>query len=163
MLREIARCVREGDLPREHTPSATGGEAVRALEAGIGELITDWRRTELTDPRVARERMDPRARLRVRLGNASLGRIGWIRVLRMVLCVAAAEGIGLLLGMAQPYWIALTVALVLKPHSGSVFARIVLRGLEPCSGCWWRWRCSPCSHRVGGGWRWRWSPPPACP
>jgi uncharacterized membrane protein YccC len=48
--------------------------------------------------------------------------------LRLALCMTAAELARQHLPLARPYWVLLTVALVLKPDFGSVFARAVQRG-----------------------------------
>ncbi|GAB3282090.1 FUSC family protein [Parasphingorhabdus pacifica] len=133
-LAEIARCVRAGDLPAPYVPTGSADASVRALEQAIAELVADWRRTKLADPRVAGPGREPRVRVRIGLGNAALGRAGLLRLSRMVLCVAVAEVVGSALGFEQSYWIAMTVALVLKPNSGSVFARIVLRALGTVLG-----------------------------
>ena len=47
---------------------------------------------------------------------------------RLALCMTAAELARQHLPLARPYWVLLTVALVLKPDFGSVFARAVQRG-----------------------------------
>ena len=47
---------------------------------------------------------------------------------RLALCMTVAELARQHLPLARPYWVLLTVALVLKPDFGSVFARAVQRG-----------------------------------
>jgi uncharacterized membrane protein YccC len=47
---------------------------------------------------------------------------------RLVLCMTVAELARQTLPFPRPYWVLLTVALVLKPDFGSVFARAVQRG-----------------------------------
>ena len=47
---------------------------------------------------------------------------------RLALCMAAAEIARQLLPTERPYWVLLTVAIVLKPDFGSVFGRAVQRG-----------------------------------
>jgi uncharacterized membrane protein YccC len=58
----------------------------------------------------------------------------WFAVLRLVVCVAVAEGASVLLPLERPYWITLTVAVVMKPDFGSVFARAVQRGVGTVLG-----------------------------
>jgi uncharacterized membrane protein YccC len=53
---------------------------------------------------------------------------------RVVLCVAAAEAVGAAAGLARSYWVTLTVASVIKPDFGSVFARAVQRGVGTVLG-----------------------------
>ncbi|MGH3629105.1 MAG: FUSC family protein, partial [Sciscionella sp.] len=61
--------------------------------------------------------------------DASLaGRATWLFALRLALCEAVALLAVHLLALQRPYWVMLTVAIVLKPDFGSVFARGVLRG-----------------------------------
>lgn len=48
--------------------------------------------------------------------------------LRLALCMSIAEVARQLLPTARPYWVLLTVAIVLKPDFGSVFGRAVQRG-----------------------------------
>ncbi|MGY1609545.1 MULTISPECIES: FUSC family protein [unclassified Geodermatophilus] len=48
--------------------------------------------------------------------------------LRLVLCMTIAEVARQLLPIERPYWVLLTVAIVLKPDYGSVFTRAVQRG-----------------------------------
>ncbi|HEU0256511.1 MAG TPA: FUSC family protein [Microbacteriaceae bacterium] len=52
----------------------------------------------------------------------------WSPIVRLVLCLAVAEAVAILDPEPRPYWIAMTVAIVLKPDFGSVFARAVQRG-----------------------------------
>ncbi len=52
----------------------------------------------------------------------------WMAVLRLVLCMAVAQGISLALHLDRPYLVMLTVAQIMKPELGSVFARAVQRG-----------------------------------
>jgi uncharacterized membrane protein YccC len=49
-------------------------------------------------------------------------------VVRLVLCMTAAEVARQTLPVMRPYWVLLTVAIVLKPDFGSVFTRAVQRG-----------------------------------
>jgi uncharacterized membrane protein YccC len=49
-------------------------------------------------------------------------------VVRLVLCMTVAEVARQALPVQRPYWVLLTVAIVLKPDYGSVFTRAVLRG-----------------------------------
>jgi uncharacterized membrane protein YccC len=49
-------------------------------------------------------------------------------VVRLVLCMTVAEVARQTLPIERPYWVLLTVAIVLKPDFGSVFTRAVQRG-----------------------------------
>lgn len=94
----------------------------RGLQAAAGILAGG--RVETTG-------LPPRQRklLSQRLKDAVLGgSVTWLPALRLVLCLAVAEFVGRFSPTERPYWIALTVAVTLKPDFGSVFARAVLRG-----------------------------------
>jgi uncharacterized membrane protein YccC len=133
-LGDIARCARAGELAPEYPLPEPGADSptVEALDHALADLVVQWRRAKLADPQVRREQRGSRPDLWSR--TVAAGRFGREAALRMALCLAVAEGVGLALGFDQPYWIALTVALVLKPHSGSVFARIVLRAIGTVLG-----------------------------
>jgi uncharacterized membrane protein YccC len=59
-----------------------------------------------------------------------LGRRTAVFAARLALCLAVAESLRLVLPLSHPYWLLLTVAVVLKPDLGSVFAR----GLQRTAG-----------------------------
>jgi uncharacterized membrane protein YccC len=54
--------------------------------------------------------------------------------LRLMVCVGAAAVVSEVLPLQRSYWVVLTVAVVLKPDFGSVFARAVQRGLGTVIG-----------------------------
>jgi uncharacterized membrane protein YccC len=53
---------------------------------------------------------------------------------RLALCMAVAEVVRQVLPIPRPYWVLLTVAIVLKPDFGSVFTRAVQRGIGTLLG-----------------------------
>ncbi|QNG38159.1 FUSC family protein [Geodermatophilaceae bacterium NBWT11] len=55
-------------------------------------------------------------------------------VVRLTLCMVVAEAARQLLPIERPYWVLLTVAIVLKPDFGSVFTRAVQRGVGTVLG-----------------------------
>ncbi|GGC81619.1 membrane protein [Tersicoccus solisilvae] len=57
-----------------------------------------------------------------------------LATLRLTLCMAVAEIVMHALPLQRPYWVALTVAVSLKPDIGSVFARAVQRGVGTAVG-----------------------------
>ncbi|MBQ6641898.1 MAG: FUSC family protein [Saccharopolyspora sp.] len=133
-LRSIASCVRSGQALPRYRPAPSGSVVEHALDQGIADLIDAWLRVKSADEPVFQERLGPREHFRLWRSNISIGRTGWLLAVRMVLCLAVAEGVGLALNFEQSYWIAMTVALALKPNSGSVFARTVLRGFGTVVG-----------------------------
>ena len=74
------------------------------------------------------------ARLRTWASSLVSGPLTWFAALRLTLCVAIAEVVGLMLPLERSYWITLTVGIVLKPDFGSVFGRAVLRGIGTVIG-----------------------------
>lgn len=107
---------------RRHPPSpgTEPGSLVRLamLEAAI------WDNSAALDPFP----IVVRARLSLP-GNALLASAG-----RLSLCTALAYSAFYLLPIPHGYWIPLTVALVMKPDLGSVFARAVLRSIGTVGG-----------------------------
>ena len=79
----------------------------------------------------------PKPPLRERLGALSdrlTSRITGTFVLRLMVCVGVAGVASEALPLRRSYWVVLTVAIVLKPDLGSVFARAVQRGLGTVVG-----------------------------
>lgn len=70
----------------------------------------------------------------VRGAMLSPGSEVWSAVLRLVLCMAVAQGITLVLKLDHPYLVMLAVAKIMKPDFGSVFARAVQRGIGTVFG-----------------------------
>lgn len=65
------------------------------------------------------------------LRNGSLARL---YALRLMVCMGVAAAISEVLPLQRSYWVMLTVAVVLKPDFGSVFARAVQRGVGTIVG-----------------------------
>jgi len=66
--------------------------------------------------------------------NLSLGSTAFRHALRLSACVAAADALGRGLGWNRPYWLPLTVAVVLKPDFSSTFSRGLLRLMGTFAG-----------------------------
>jgi uncharacterized membrane protein YccC len=77
---------------------------------------------------VQRVPVSRRARLREVVSRTVASPDSRAFAVRLALCMTAAELARQYLPLARPYWVLLTVALVLKPDFGSVFARAVQRG-----------------------------------
>ncbi len=86
------------------------------------------------DDRKRREQAPWYRRLRDWGRSLASGPLTWIAALRLTLCVAIAEVVGLLVPLERSYWLTLTVGIVLKPDFGSVFGRAVLRGIGTVVG-----------------------------
>lgn len=123
----IAEAIRlDAPLPRapEFEEASRG---LAALRAGLEGLAS---------PNGKRDHRDPEDHVpfRERLATIFMGRVAWSHAVRLMLCMALAELAGRALDLEYPYWVALTVAIVLKPDFGSVFGRAVLRGLGTLLG-----------------------------
>ena len=66
--------------------------------------------------------------------QALMGRSARTAALRLALCMAAAELLAHSVSHDRPYWIPLTVAVVMKPDFGSVFARALQRAIGTSAG-----------------------------
>ncbi len=62
------------------------------------------------------------------------GWIAWTFSIRLMLCTGVAAVITQVVPLQRSYWVVLTVAIILKPDYGSVFARAVQRGLGTVAG-----------------------------
>ncbi|MGW2197834.1 FUSC family protein, partial [Streptosporangium sp. NPDC001682] len=75
-----------------------------------------------------------RSRLRAVLKKMWYGRLVRVYTVRLALCMGVAAAVSRLGWFDRSYWMTLTVALVLKPDFGSVFARAVQRALGTVAG-----------------------------
>lgn len=62
------------------------------------------------------------------------GRIAWTFTVRLTTCTAVAAVISEVLPLQRSYWVVLTVAIILKPDFGSVFARALQRSIGTVTG-----------------------------
>jgi uncharacterized membrane protein YccC len=75
-----------------------------------------------------------RARARPVVEQLIGGRIAWEFTIRLMLCTGIAAVVSEVLPLTRSYWVVLTVAIILKPDYGSVFARAVQRGVGTIVG-----------------------------
>jgi uncharacterized membrane protein YccC len=86
-----------------------------------------------------RPEVEVRARRHRPLGQALLdelgaGTLGRIFTVRLMICMGVAGLVSEVLPLQRSYWVPLTVAIVLKPDLGSVFARALQRGIGTVVG-----------------------------
>jgi uncharacterized membrane protein YccC len=62
------------------------------------------------------------------------GRAAWIFTIRLMMCTGVAAVITQVISLTRSYWVVLTVAIVLKPDFGSVFARALQRAIGTIVG-----------------------------
>jgi uncharacterized membrane protein YccC len=110
-------------------PLSAGTAASRAVRHGVRlawNVVGDPE--ERASAAVERAASDPRARLRDLADRTLSSPDGRAFAVRLALCMSIAEVARQNLPSGRPYWVLLTVAIVLKPDFGSVFGRAVQRG-----------------------------------
>lgn len=118
------------ELPAERPPALEDGSpARRAVRHGV-RLV--WNVVGDPEERAGAAAQRPVVPLRMRLRDLADRTLASPEsrafAVRLVLCMTAAEIARQLLPTERPYWVLLTVAIVLKPDFGSVFGRAVQRG-----------------------------------
>jgi uncharacterized membrane protein YccC len=129
-LRTLADAVRADRAPGELALPDKGSPAVLTLVAGLRTVADDLTGEDRDDrpDRPDRRRRTWRERLNFWFDEVLAGPAAWLHALRLGVCMAVAEAVSLIAPLERSYWLALTVAIVLKPDFGSVFARAVQRG-----------------------------------
>jgi uncharacterized membrane protein YccC len=130
----LADAIGDGSQPPAIPPpwrSGPGAVALCEALAGAARLLTADRipaeQQRLTRP-------GPRERLADAIDQARGGRLVRQSAVRLMTCIGVAAVISELLPLQRSYWVVLTVAIVMKPDFGSVFARAVQRGLGTVAG-----------------------------
>jgi uncharacterized membrane protein YccC len=126
----------DGDLPAERPPRLAGGHhAARAVRHGV-RLV--WNVVGDPEERAGNAAEYPdverRARLRELADRTLASAESRSFAVRLALCMAIAEIARQNVPTQRPYWVLLTVAIVLKPDFGSVFTRAVQRGVGTLLG-----------------------------
>jgi uncharacterized membrane protein YccC len=136
-VRALARALGEdAGLAEERPPAREDGTpARRALRHGV-RLV--WNVAgdpeERAGAAVGALHLDLRTRLRQLADRTLASPDTRSFAVRLALCLVTAELARQLLPLERPYWVLLTVALVLKPDFGSVFARAVQRAVGTLAG-----------------------------
>jgi uncharacterized membrane protein YccC len=117
-------------LPGERPPRVEDGPAQRRAVRHAIRLV--WNVVgdpeERAQAAVPRPEVDWRVRARDLVDRTVGNPDSRDFVVRLVLCMTAAEIARQTLPVLRPYWVLLTVAIVLKPDFGSIFTRAVQRG-----------------------------------
>jgi uncharacterized membrane protein YccC len=130
-LHSLAAALRTGQpLPPGRPPALEGGSpGRRAVRHGlrlVWNVVGDpEERAGAAAPRVE---VELRARLRELVDRTLASTDSRAFAVRLALCMTIAEIARQYLPIERPYWVLLTVAIVLKPDFGSVFTRAVQRG-----------------------------------
>ena len=120
-------------------PETAADPAVGALEAAVRSAAT-----ALTDASTEPDEAVADARARPRGIHATLiaarrrltspGRTARLALVRLTACIVLAEVLSEAVSLKRSYWVALTVAIAMKPDFGSVFARAVQRAIGTAVG-----------------------------
>jgi len=126
----------DAELPMipPHWSESPGALALRDSMVGLERAMSgNW-----APPSASPGPADWRSRVRDRAAFAGEqligGRIAWMFTIRLMVCTGIAAVLTQVLSLQRSYWVVLTVAIVLKPDYGSVFARAVQRGLGTVVG-----------------------------
>jgi uncharacterized membrane protein YccC len=130
----MARAIR-GDGPVPPVPAVAGnspgGRAMAKALADAVDLLAGKRRGE---GEAVLRRPPLRDRIRDAAVRASGGRFPRIFALRLMISMGVAALVSQEFALQRSYWVMLTVAIVLRPDFGSVFARALQRGLGTVVG-----------------------------
>jgi uncharacterized membrane protein YccC len=111
--------------------STPGSQALADAVAQAADLVSGKQPAEGTS---APSRPARRERLRDTLAETVGGRLTRVFALRLMLSIGVAGLVSQALPLPRSYWVVLTVAIVLRPDFGSVFARALQRGLGTVVG-----------------------------
>jgi hypothetical protein len=139
----LAEAIRTGSAPPIIPPdwdASPGALALRDAMAGAARVLSrDWRPGERTRALVAAETRAgpgaPRVGIADRIARTvGGGQVSRTFVIRLTACMGVAAVVSEVLPVQRSYWVPLTVAIVLKPDYGSVFARALQRGIGTIVG-----------------------------
>ncbi|WP_029433881.1 FUSC family protein [Blastococcus sp. URHD0036] len=126
----------DGELPEDRpAPLEEGPPTRRAVRHGLRlawNVVGDPE--ERAGAAVPLPRLDWRTRLRDVADRTVASPDSRSFAVRLALCMTIGEIARQLLPLERPYWVLLTVAIVLKPDFGSVFTRAVQRGIGTLLG-----------------------------
>jgi uncharacterized membrane protein YccC len=142
-LRRLADAIRTGTPPPMIPPdwdASLGSVALRDAMAGAARVLSrDWTpgnrtRVALRVEAQARSGRAPEEiadRIARRIGG---GQVSRTFVIRLMVCMGVAGVVTEVLPLQRSYWVPLTVAIILKPDYGSVFARALQRTIGTIVG-----------------------------
>jgi uncharacterized membrane protein YccC len=143
-VRRLAETIRTGRGQPPTIPpvwdTSPGALALRDAMVGVARVLArDWTpgdRTRATIREEVRKHSgDPADGIRERiLRVVGGGQISRTFALRLMACMGVAGVFSEVLPLQRSYWVPLTVAIVLKPDYGSVFARALQRGIGTIVG-----------------------------
>jgi hypothetical protein len=111
-----------------------GARALHDALAGAVRLLTGQRIPDQPGLEGRPGRLGPRERLDRALDQVRGGRLIRMFAVRLMASIGVAAVVSEVLPLQRSYWVVLTVAIVLKPDLGSVFARGLQRGIGTVVG-----------------------------
>jgi uncharacterized membrane protein YccC len=131
VVSRLADAIRTGAEPPMIPPPWDDSPATLALRDALAGSAAVLSRDRPEVEVRARSRRPVRQVLFEELGAGKLGRIF---TLRLMACMGVAGLVTEVIPLQRSYWVPLTVAIVLKPDFGSVFARALQRGIGTVVG-----------------------------
>jgi uncharacterized membrane protein YccC len=131
VVRRLATSILDGDPPPLIPPVwdlSAGAVALRDALAGAVRVLTSSSASSVS---ASTARAAGTARSDRLVGP---GRVGYMFTLRLMACIFVASVCSEVLPLERSYWVVMTVAIVMKPDYGSVFARAMQRGLGTMLG-----------------------------
>jgi uncharacterized membrane protein YccC len=131
---QLADAIQQGTAPPAIPPPwrpSPGAQALGEALAGAARLLT----ADRIPPAQQRLRQKSRReRLADAIDEVRGGRLIRLSAVRLMVCVGVAAVMSEVLPLERSYWVVLTVAIVMKPDFGSVFARAIQRGAGTIAG-----------------------------
>ncbi len=134
LLQVLMKSIPEGDTPPAQAMAQDARFQVAALAGQLRSAVSLASHAVGAGQR-AFERQEARKPWPLRLtsslailrANLSLHSTAFRHALRLACCIAIGVALGRGIGLPRPYWIPMTIAIVLKPDFSSTFSRGVLR------------------------------------
>ena len=130
----LADAIQRGTPPPDIPPAWSDSPGAQALYDALTGAVRLLTGRDVSD----RALPPPPPSLRERLGNLidkmRGGRLVRTYALRLMASIGVAVVVSNILPLQRSYWVVLTVAIVLKPDFGSVFARAIQRGIGTVVG-----------------------------
>ncbi|MFI5068474.1 MAG: FUSC family protein, partial [Streptosporangiales bacterium] len=124
-----------GDRPPPGPPPAAGDSpGARVMTEALAAAVDLVAGKRPGDAGAALRRPPLRARFRDALDETVGGRLARIFALRLMISMGVATLVSQEFALQRSYWVMLTVAIVLRPDFGSVFARALQRGIGTVVG-----------------------------
>jgi uncharacterized membrane protein YccC len=131
---QLADAIQLGTAPPAVPPpwrSSPGAQALCEALAGAARLLTADR---IPAAQQRLRRKSRQERLADAIDEVRGGRLIRLSAARLMVCIGVAAVMSEILPLERSYWVVLTVAIVMKPDFGSVFARAIQRGAGTVAG-----------------------------